>query len=249
MKLRSLIEGGHAVADVDRIDTKLIQPTVTKFLSFLKPFKMIDTAKTRMLGSTKHAAKIKGAVSDIDLGVFGRPNTEVKELKDALINYISSKGLDVRPTANTVSVKFPVYDENWDETGQYVQIDMFVSASGTEDWRDFKYTAPEPGISKFKGANRTALLIATMRVLGYSFGDDGLYQKIEVGQTKFGNPKYDKKLVTRSPQQAIDIIFGKGVTSIEELMSYEGVMIAIDKSRNTKGKKNEILDKYSEANV
>lgn len=247
MKLKDLkAEGGHAVVGAGQINTNMIDSTLSKFMSLLKQFKLIDTSKTRKLGSTKHAHKIQGTVSDIDIAVFPRHEIGVKEFKDALIDFFENGKIEARPVANTVSVKFPVFDENWDESGQFVQIDLFVSAMGTEDWRDFKYTAPEPGTSKFKGANRTALLIAAMRSLGYSFGDDGLYQKIEIGQTKFGTTKYDKKFVTSNPQQAIDIIFGKGVTNIDELSSYEGVMRAIDKSRNLKNKKDEIVEKYNE---
>jgi hypothetical protein len=198
--MNNLREGGNAVGAVDRIPQKNINPTIQAFAN--QVLSQVPHKGFSPIGSTGK----KPDNGDIDLGL--ETELSLQEIGDIL------DGLGVEHVVNTglgeVSSRFPQYDDLGEVTDKFAQIDLMV---GPQDWMEFMFFVPGPGISKFKPMTRTGLMYGLLRYgANPEPTDDGSVIQWSLSPTR-GIMK--KKGVARINKKGVEVIDWKNITDYE----------------------------------
>lgn len=129
-----------------------------------------------------------------------RTSTDDQLMKRAVIVAIAQKiensNLDILVDtkgsgSGALFLAFPQYDEQGEETGDNVQIDINV---GDVDWLEFAYYSTSYK-GNVKGLHRTQLMLAMFSNIGYTFSHN------------YGvKDKETQEIVATNPQQAIDLL-------------------------------------------
>jgi hypothetical protein len=154
-----LKEGGNLFPDTRRINKQEVIPTVRQ-LEILTGLPFMDN----MLGSTGKAE----TSGDLDLGIDANTIS-----KDELIQILSSKGVqaeNMKKTGIEVGYKSPIYKNNKDLAGGFVQVDFMFHSN--IDYLRWFYASNEK--SPFKGRDRNILLSAIAKVKNLTLSINGL---------------------------------------------------------------------------
>ena len=166
-------EGGNAIAGVDRIELKNIEPTVKQIIDqYINPVfpDSVLGKNVFLLGSTGK----KESSGDLDLG-FDLLFEE--ELSDVSIESAVGQLYDYIKTTSKSEVKinefthdmvhfdFPQYDKDGNLIGKTVQVDVLFTL--TPDFCKFYMYSPSQNESSYKGAHRNDLLRAIAKVISF----------------------------------------------------------------------------------
>lgn len=139
--------------------------------------------------------------------------------------------VDIKGSASgALFLAFPQYDENGEEVGDNVQIDINV---GDVDWLEFAYySAKYEG--NVKGLHRTQLMLAMFSNKGYTFSHN------------YGvKNKETQEIVAKNPQQAIDLLNREYDLDLDRasISDYFQLIEALEKGLKPE-ELNNILDRY-----
>lgn len=206
--LSTLIEGGKAVGEVSRIPKAKIEPTIKAFKR-----EVLDKLGVKDFGPIGSVGK-KETSGDIDLAVDVSKDFDHKEFHERLSNL----GYDVSSASpTTISVRFPIYDEEGNKTDEWAQVDLMF---GKKDWLEFGYYAPGETESQYSGAHRNILLAAIIRYARELAGKEGRTWAIDFNRglsrktrgkktTKTGKEKeviLAKTHVTDNPEKVVKLL-------------------------------------------
>lgn len=241
-------ESGNAIPNSARIKKENISLILDELQNNCFDILGLDRSAWKTLGSTGK----KESSGDIDVGIeLFRTGKSDEEVGKELEKICDRNGWIYNNRLNTGFKMFHIGIPIPNQDGEIAQVDLM----NTDDlaYCDFSYYAPSPEESEYGGNNRSILMRAIIKActmipegdetwqdedgdshpVNYrhiSVGGHGFARVAKTHQGKRGfikNPKkYFEEELTKDPQTAIDIIFGKGRYSVEDFSSFER-MIAI----------------------
>lgn len=168
-----------------------------------------------------------------------RTSTDDQIMKRAVIVAIAQKIeqsnvdilVDIKGSSSgALFLAFPQFDEQGEEVGVHVQIDINV---GDVDWLEFAYYSTTYS-GNVKGLHRTQLMLAMFSNKGYTFSHN------------YGvKNKETQEIVANNPQEAIDLLNAEYGTSLDRasISDYFKLMEALEKDLSPQELTN-ILDIY-----
>jgi hypothetical protein len=168
-----------------------------------------------------------------------RTSTEEQLMKRAVIVAIAQKIqesntdilVDIKGSASgALFLAFPQYDENGEEVGDNVQIDINV---GDVDWLEFAYYSTTY-TGNVKGLHRTQLMLAMFSNKGYTFSHN------------YGvKDKDTQEIVANNPQEAINLLNKEYNLKLDRatISDYHQLMEVLEKGL-TPDELNNILDRF-----
>lgn len=221
---RTIREGGNAIANVDRIEKKLIAKTVSAFKrKILVPFFGGEDPGERMflLGSTGK----KPSSGDIDIGIDARGLKERSKIVNLIkLNEICARK-GINSCINTVNynmlhVAFPQAGAN-----KLVQVDVLLT--DTPEFTKFYMFSPAPNESRYKGAHRNCLLNAILyeatlepilvgedgeplRWTQLTMKDDGLFKEVKTLVDENGD-----RLLYKDTKEELELQYAKTEESVK----------------------------------
>ena len=254
LKERKIFEGGNAVSNVVKIKAENIKPTLEQY--YKKVLKPIGLTKKdwKLLGS----AGKKHESGDLDLGIeisklrkiYKKDND--RDLLLALYNDVKNKVKEISKKGigqGQLYTKFPIYGKS--QKGENVQVDLMIGPlrfmkfayyAGT----DYKFNPEAEDVTKYKGLYRNLLMMSISRVLRKQINDTqyerylinlskGLFKAVKSTIGKSGKPvknhqTISKKFISNTPQDLIDILFGKSFTE-KDLRTFESTLKALNSNK------------------
>ena len=176
-KRKFVVEGGHALTDVDRINQENVDATLDSIYSKLFKKLGIDKKYTAVLGSTGRRLPGKSS-GDIDIAVdkkvFGTEDFDEIEnkvspvLNKLKLDYNAMKGFGI------ISVKWPIANADGKQKDKFVQVDLMLT--NIVDFMKFSQIPPKEieGEPYYKMTIRNAILESLAHVINskvYKRGD------------------------------------------------------------------------------
>ncbi len=253
-----LYESGNLIDNAIPIDQKDVFPTVNWIEKNIFPDIGLSGIEVDAAVIGSAGKKATGQTSgDIDIAISADKiasalNTSLQNVLFSLNDKLKSLGYSTKlsPGFNQVSIGVPILG---DPKRGYVQVDLMISTN--LEWSKFIYHSPDFRIaeSKYKGAYRNLLFMAAIgqsfkKILKKTDKDEtvefeayvvrlnqGIVNVRKSFEGKRGNllktatllREYDK-LITSTPQEAIDLLFRDSVPS--DIDTYEKLKTLIDSS-------------------
>jgi hypothetical protein len=243
-------EGGKAFKNYEgellasSIKKEYVPYTLKQVYNLLERLGFIDMGSVQPLGSTFHLSK--PMLGDLDILI--KPNTplDLNTFKSSLYDKLYLEGFTIRDLAekgrdflfDEFSFLFPIIDDNNQDTGQQVQVDLLLAENDVMyDWRYYWYSSPK--VSAWKGAARNVLLGIIASKRGYSWTKNGLFQK------KMIHDWERSILISDNTLEAVKEVFGDNA-DISIIDSVETMIIALDTQSVLTPLKTIILSRFKE---
>jgi hypothetical protein len=246
-------EGGRAFRSTSgellahSIRKEWVQPTLQQVYNLLERTGFIDIESCQPMGSTLWLSKPE--LGDLDILIKPSRPFDIATFKNALFDFFYLEGTPVRDLAekgrdylfDEFSFLFPMVDNNNQQTGDLVQVDLLCAEDDIAyKWRFVWYSNAK--MSAWKGAARNVLLGLITSSRGMVWAKNGLFKK----QMTTGGFEYEESnLLANNPEEAVNIVFGSPDISMVE--SVESMLNALDTQAVLRPLKDTIISKFNEA--
>jgi hypothetical protein len=267
---KMLGEGGNAIKSSSRINQLNVEATLTALYGKLENLLGVKRTSFAVLGSTGKKDPSKngepeGSSGDIDLAidleaVCKALKCDQEDVVSAIKEAIESEFSEINPMPglNIVSVAFPISNEDGNQDGKFVQVDLMPVDS--LEWAKWAYYSPSFKESNLKGLYRNELMYAVARYMEENVIDSnedgpvtweryffdlakGLLKGTQTrqGKTKVtkGVKTLDKTTVTKDPVKAVKMMFGNAKPN--DLLTFEQTLAFILSDKFVSDKKEDIL--------